>query len=152
VKNRFQSLPFKRNLQRYNEEEAEFVEGSAPGRQPAGLYELNPVDLNHSVKAPGFSKPLRLKCDVLVSNFAFKFNLQLESAWFQPLKLKCDIPWFQSFAFKWVNVYRYTPAGVPALRLEEEMTEQQVIAAGAAHVESSLTHKLETARFQPLNL
>jgi hypothetical protein len=75
VKNRFQSLPFKRNLQRYNEEEAEFVEGSAPGRQPAGLYELNPVDLNHSVKAPGFSKPLRLKCDVLVSNFAITFNL-----------------------------------------------------------------------------
>jgi hypothetical protein len=34
---------------------------------------LNPV-VTRSLKAPGFN-PWNLKCDFLVSNFAFKFNL-----------------------------------------------------------------------------
>jgi hypothetical protein len=39
-----------------------------------GLYNLNPVVVHHSLNAPGF-KALKLKCDMMVSSFAFKFQL-----------------------------------------------------------------------------
>ena len=42
-------------------------------RAIVGLYKLNPA-VTHSLKAPDF-KPLNLKCDILVSKFAFKFQL-----------------------------------------------------------------------------
>ena len=38
----------------------------------AGLYKLNPVD--PQLESAWF-QPLKLKCDFLVSKFAFKFNL-----------------------------------------------------------------------------
>jgi hypothetical protein len=38
-----------------------------------GLYKLHP-ELTHSLKAPGL-QPLKLKCDLLISNFACKCNL-----------------------------------------------------------------------------
>jgi hypothetical protein len=31
--------------------------------------------LTHSLKAPGFIQPVNLKCDILVSKFAFKCDL-----------------------------------------------------------------------------
>ena len=34
----------------------------------------------------------------------------LESAWFQPLNLKCDISWFEAFAFKFNALCRYAAA------------------------------------------
>jgi hypothetical protein len=37
-----------------------------------GLYKLNPVDPYHE---SAWFQPLNLKCDILVSNFAFKCNL-----------------------------------------------------------------------------
>jgi rhodanese-related sulfurtransferase len=67
------------------------------------VYTLNPV-VTHSVKAPGFSTP------------------ELETARFQPLSSKSAAwfstvepyrvmkTWFQAFAFKWVNLYRYSAA------------------------------------------
>jgi hypothetical protein len=52
VKNRFQSLPFKCNLQVVNAVE------------------------DHSLKAPGFN-PWNLKCDILASKFAFSNRVNL---------------------------------------------------------------------------
>jgi hypothetical protein len=34
----------------------------------------------------------------------------LKGAWFQPLNLYEVKNWFQAFAFKWVNLYRYNAA------------------------------------------
>ena len=57
MKRRFQSLPFKCNLQRYT---------------VVGLYTLNPVDLQ--LQSARF-QPLHLSSESLVSKFAFKCNL-----------------------------------------------------------------------------
>jgi hypothetical protein len=56
VKNRFQSLPFKCNLQRYNEVELDAARAAADA---VGLHKSNAVD-SHSVKAPVLNQPLHL--------------------------------------------------------------------------------------------
>jgi hypothetical protein len=51
--------------------------GSKPPCFPAravGLYKLNSLTVTHSLKAPWF-QPLSPSCDLLVSKFAFKWNL-----------------------------------------------------------------------------
>jgi hypothetical protein len=60
-------------------------------------------------KANAADKPLRKVFGP--TNLVGLYNLNsvdpyLESIWFQPLKLTCDILVSQ-FAFKWVNLYRY---------------------------------------------
>jgi hypothetical protein len=56
VKNRFQNLPFKCNLQRYVEAKLLHEETVALASE-AGLYRLNQFDphLTHSLKVPAFN-------------------------------------------------------------------------------------------------
>ena len=45
--------------------------------------------------------------------------MSLKAAWFQTLNLKCDIL-VSKFAFKWVNLYRYDKAAAEA-RFERDV-------------------------------
>jgi hypothetical protein len=69
VKNRFQSLPFKCNLQRYSEVGARAAELTTTGTSVVGLYNFDP-----ELESAWF-QPLNLKCDLLVSIFAFSISL-----------------------------------------------------------------------------
>jgi hypothetical protein len=132
VKNRFQSLPFKFNLQRYNsgDESADGVRAAPAGGDRGGaVHKLNHVD--------PYPKPESVCVDAyrLISwfqAFAFKCNLcryaaqveqkeeeeegeggavqvdsRLESAWFQPLNLRRNFLVSKNLLFKF-NLQRYT--------------------------------------------
>jgi hypothetical protein len=98
VKNRFQNLPFKFNLQRYTEEEMKRQEEETQPPPLVGLCTFNSAD-------PSF-----------------------ESIWFQPLYLKCDLL-VANFAFKWVNLYRYTLPPPPKSKLSK-LTHLDLTAGG----------------------
>jgi hypothetical protein len=75
VKNRFQSLPFKCNLQRYAEV-SRVAERLNDAREVGPLYNLHPVVVTHRLKAPGFKRlvsTLESTSEKLVSFQAFAF-------------------------------------------------------------------------------
>jgi hypothetical protein len=57
---------------------------------------------------------------------------QLESAWFQPLSLKCDFL-VSKFAFKWVNLCRYAK---DQLKTRFGMSIMQGLIIGGAPVQA----------------
>jgi hypothetical protein len=101
VKNRFQSLPFKFNLQRY----------SAAQLQDELVTKCTEMDM------------MRRGCNFTPLSRSFTPSCSYRTSWIQlthSLKTPGFNPWaykvktrFQAFAFKWVNLYRYDEGGVP---------------------------------------
>jgi hypothetical protein len=67
------------------------------------------VDVSHAATSSGLYTE---NCIVVVGLYTLNpvQSIARKRAWLHPLNLKCVISWFQDFAFKWVNLYRYVVA------------------------------------------
>jgi hypothetical protein len=100
VKSRFQSLPFKCNLQRYTAVSTSFCATETTSTRWARTSSR--IQLTHSLKGAWFQSLLsNLKCDFLVSKFAFN---------------------------KFFNLFRYNEDGVPRSYVEK-LAKIDVVAA-----------------------
>jgi hypothetical protein len=117
VKNRFQNLPLKFNLHRYKVVPQAACRGpggqGGAGGEAARSFERSRREEGRDTAKPQAELGAERRAVQGAAVGLYKLNVvdtQLESAWFQPLNLKSDLPGSSLCALK-CNLYRYTAGG-----------------------------------------